>query len=112
MLKTHPSRHQMKKMQIHPQRQVIWSDLALCHLLCLVGYQKTDLENVEGNSEMFDEISSLLTCTKARLMKYTALTSSSANQMNQELVDDLPSPPVGQVEATKELQSLLIAKPP
>ena len=104
----------MKRMiQIHPRRQVIRSDLALCHLLCLAGYQETDLENMEGNSEMFDEISSLLTCTKARLMKYTALTSSSANQMNQELVEDLPSPPEAlQVETTKELQSLIVAKLP
>lgn len=114
----HGSYSSKKCTTLHPRRHVIRSDLTLCHLLCLAGYDEEDINDINNNSEIFEEVMSLISSAKARLMKHTGLTSSSSSRLSSNLVDELepPPPPPSTInersEAKKEMQSLLIAKLP
>ena len=68
---------------LHPCCHAVCSDVALCHLLCLAGYDKEDVANMERNSDIFEEIMSLIGSIKAQLMKHTLLTKSSAMQLSK-----------------------------
>ena len=116
-----------KCSELHPNRYVSRCDIALCHLLCMSGFVEDEIQSIKDNLECFNEVVSLLSGIKARLIKHTGLTISSAERMtnneNPDVCDLCPPPHQDEnedeiptksenSEYEKEIESLLVAQLP
>ena len=69
-----------KSGKLHKKQYNERATKALCHLLCLAGYNSHD--ELKGNSECFRDTMDLITSVKSKLITLTGLTESVANGNN------------------------------
>ena len=92
------------------KRYTLRVDTALAYLVRISGFNPSNKHEIENNFELFENVESLLTSVKARLMNYTKLTT--LKKEDEEDFEDSEKPLEQRASMVRELEGTLITNLP